>query len=197
MEQKSVELLGRVSKDNRFSRCLVIDGEGNVYGTHSLGTLFRYTPANNKVEDLDVRIPSLMGREYYNALDSAVYEPKTGMIYGAGTADGLIFSFEPQTLRFRSLGKASPEPRVRAMAAGLDGRIFGIAGDADGMGRLFCYDPTRHELAELGIMLAASEVWRRGFEFDAACTGKNGEIYFGENERDGHIFMYFPAPSRL
>lgn len=187
---------GQVSKDAAFSRCLVIDSAGNVFGTHSLGTLFRFSPEKQQVEDLGIRIPSVAGRDFYNQLDSAVYDPLSGLIYAGGTADGVLFSLNPETLEMRSIGKVIAEPRVRAIAAAPDGRIFGVSGYEDGMGHLFCYDPVRHELKDLGIMIAASEVWRRGFEIDAACTGLNGEIYFGENERDGHLFMYFPAPAR-
>jgi hypothetical protein len=196
MESNTVKHIGPVSKDRAFSHCLVIDGKGNVYGTHSLGTLFRYSPVTQTVEDLGVRIPTISGREFYNSLDSAVLDPVSGLIYGAGSADGVLFSLDPETLDIRSLGKACPEPRVRALAIAPDGRLFGVAGNENGMGRLFCLDPARHELVELGIMLAASEVWRRGFEIDAACTGSNGEIYFGENEREGHLFIYFPAPPK-
>lgn len=189
----TVKSFGPVSKDRAFSRCLVMDEEGNVYGTHSLGTLWHYSPEDEQVVDLEVRIPSVAGREFYNALDSAVYEPNTGLIYGAGTADGVLFTFDPETLDVCSLGKVTAEPRVRAITATPDGRVFGISGCEEGMGHLFCYQPLRHELTDLGILFASSEVFRRGFEFDAACCGKNGELYFGEAEREGHLFLYFPS----
>lgn len=187
-----VELFGRVSRDGAFSRMLVADGAGCIYGTSSLGTLFRYSPAIRHVEDLEIRIPTVAGREFYNALDSAVFEPVSGLIYGAGTADGVIFILDPRTLETRALGKVIAEPRVRAMTAALDGTVYGIAGCEEGMGHLFRYDPKKGELRDFGILMAASEVWRRGFEFDAACTGLDGTLYFGESERDSHLFLYFP-----
>lgn len=194
-ETKKVRLVGPVSKDRAFSRTLVLDSAGNVFGTHSLGTLFRYSPDTGHLEDLGTRIPGVAGREFYNQLDSAVYDPVSRLIYGAGTADGVLFSLDPVTLEVRSLGKVIAEPRVRAMVASQDGRIFGVAGCEDGMGHLFCYDRSHHELRDLGIMQTACEVWRRGFEFDAACAGENGELYFGENEWEGHLFLYFPRPA--
>jgi hypothetical protein len=195
-DSRRVRRIGRVSKDGAFSRCLVIDSRGRVFGTHSLGALFRYDPDSGKLEDLGASIPTVAGREMYNAMDSAVWDPVSGLIYGAGTADGVLFSLDPDSLDVRALGKATAAPRVRAMAAGLDGRIYGISGDLDGMGHLFCYDAGRRELRDLGIMFAVSEVWRRGFEFDAACTGANGEIYFGESERESHLYLYFPPIER-
>lgn len=192
VETGKVRHYGRVSKDAAFSRVLVADRAGNIYGTHSLGTLFRYSAAADKVEDLEIRIPTVAGREFYNQLDSAVYEPVSGLIYGAGTADGVLFTLDPATLEVRALGKVIAEPRVRAMTAALDGTVYGIAGCEDGMGHLFQYSRARGELRDLGILMAASEVWRRGFEFDAACTGLDGTLYFGESERDSHLFLYFP-----
>jgi len=191
--EERLELHGAVSKDKAFSRCLVMDGVGHVYGTHSLGTLFRFNIFFRSIEDLGVKIPTVAGREFYNQLDSGVHDPHTRRIYGGGTADGVLFWFDPDTLETRSLGKVIAEPRVRAIATAPDGRIFGVAGCEDGMGHLFVHDPKRCETRDLGLMFAASEIWRRGFEFDAACTGPNGEIYFGESEREGHLFMYFPA----
>lgn len=192
-----VERLGQVSKDAAFSRTLVADAEGYVYGTHSLGTLFRYSPYTRTVEDTGIRIPTVAGRELYNQLDAAVCDERTCIIYGAGTADGVIFSFDTNTMQTRSIGKVIAEPRVRALTLGNDGHLYGIAGCEDGMGHLFRYDTTRSELLDLGIMLAASEVWRRGFEFDAACTGHDGTIYFGESERESHLFLYFPPTPAL
>jgi hypothetical protein len=189
-----VTLHGKVSKDRAFSRFLVTDSSGCVFGTHSLGTLFRFDPGNGKIEDLGVKIPTVAGREFYNQLDTAALNPNDGCIYGGGTADGMLFRLDPSVMDIRCLGKATAEARVRAIACVEDGRVFGISGDPGGMGHLFCYDPHRHELRDLGLLMAASEVWRRGFEFDAACVGLNGEIYFGENEREGHLFMYFPKP---
>lgn len=191
-ETGSVTRLGPVSPDAVFSATLVLDADGNVFGARSFGTLFRYLPEKNQIEDLGIRIPSVAGRQFYNKLDSAVLQSSTGLIYGAGSADGTLFCFDPKTLDIRSLGKATAAPGVRALAAGADGRIYGISGTSDGMGHLFRYDPKRAELLDLGIMLAASEIWRRGFEFCSACTGKDGEIYFGETEWESHLFIYFP-----
>ena len=195
-EAKTVQEYGPVAKDKVFSHTLVPDMAGNVFGATALGTLFRYSPEQDKVVSLQLRIPSVAGREFYNLLDSAILDKESGLIYGAGAADGILFVFDPATLEIRSLGKVTAEPRVRAMSAGHDGRIYGISGCEDGMGHLFRYDPCLHELKDLGLLMAASEVFRHGYEFDAACTGTNGEIYFGESEWESHLFLYFPPYKR-
>ena len=106
--------------------------------------------------------------------------------------DGVIFVFDPEQMTIRSLGKVVAEPRCRAITVGLDGRVYGVVGEAGGMGHLFCYDPLAQELRDLGIPFATSERSWHGYEFDAACTGPNGEIYLGESDRISHLFIYFP-----
>jgi hypothetical protein len=74
---------------------------------------------------------------------------------------------------------------------GLDGCLYGIGGEEDGMGRLFRYDAETHELADLGILRSSEQRMWNGYEFDAAITGLWGEIYFGESDRISHLFSKF------
>lgn len=183
---------GPVDNTNTFSHVLVVDKEGNVYGARSLGELFKYDPEQDTLSPLGVRIPSVAGRHCYNRLDSAVLDEHTGLIYGGGSADGVVFVFDPATVTITALGKVTAEPRIRCMTVGLDGRVYGVAGDRDGMGHLFRYDPETRELADLGIPYSGMDrVWH-GYEFDSACTGEFGEMYLGESDRVSHLFLYFP-----
>ncbi len=187
-----VSVKGRTTEDRNYSHCLVLDRRGNVYGAGPLGQLFRFDPETNEIQTLPLSLPTVAGREFYNRLDSAALDPASGLIYGGGSADGVIFVFDPREMTIRSLGKVTAEPRCRAITVGVDGRVYGMAGEPDGMGHLFCYDPEAHELRDLGTPATASErVWH-GYEFDAACTGPNGEIYLGESDRISHLFIYFP-----
>ncbi len=193
---EAVSVKGPVDETNTFSHVLVVDNEGRVYGAKALGELFRYDPETDCVSPLGVRIPTVAGRSFYNRLDSAALDEDTGLIYGGGSADGYLFVFDPATVTVTALGKVAAEPRVRCMTVGLDGRVYGIAGDHDGMGHLFRYDPQTRELADLGIPYSGMDrVWH-GYEFDAACTGEHGEIYLGESDRVSHLFLYFPPIPR-
>ena len=193
LDTAAVDVVGPINAGKQFSEVLVLDRGGNVYGVGAAGQMFRYDPhTGTGLEHLDVRIPSVAGRDYYNKLDAAVLDPQTGLIYGGGSADGVLFAFDPETGSMHSLGKATAEPRVRAMAVGLDGRLYGMSGEGGGMAHLFCYDPVRHELRDLGIPFAGSQRHWRGYEFDAACTGPWGEIYWGESDRISHLWIYFP-----
>jgi len=181
-----------VDDTGRFSHALVCDRAGNTYGTRSWGELFMYSPALDVLRPLGLFIPSIAGRQMFNQLDAAVLDERSGLIYGGGSADGVLFIFDPSTQRITSLGKAVPAPRVRCLTVGLDGRVFGIGGEREGMGRLFCYDPQTRDLTDLGIPYSGMDrVWH-GYEFDAACTGRFGEIYLGESDRVSHLFIYFP-----
>ena len=201
LEDDTVTTMGQVDDTNTFSQVLVVANDGRVYGAKSLGELFRHDPMTEfgipesdpeLITPLGVRIPSVAGRDYYNRLDSAVLDEETGLIYGGGSADGVVFVFDPCTTTVTALGKVTAEPRIRCMTVGLDGRVYGVAGDRDGMGHLFRYDPETRELKDLGIPYSGMDrVWH-GYEFDAACTGEWGEIYLGESERESHLFMYFP-----
>jgi len=183
---------GTVADNGDYSHLLVADRTGSIYGAGPFGQLFRFDPTADKLDYTSIYLPSVAGREFYNRLDAAALDPTTGLIYGGGSADGVIFVFDPQKQVIRSLGKVTAEPRCRAITVGLDGRVYGIAGEPDGMGHLFCYDPQLHELRDLGIPYATSErVWH-GYEFEAACTGACGEIYLGESDRISHLFIYFP-----
>ena len=192
MTTDEVRIKGRATTDVNYSHILVADRRGNIYGAGPLGRLFRYNAETDEIEQLALSLPTVAGREFYNRMDSAALDPATGLIYGGGSADGVIFVFDPEQMTIRSLGKVVAEPRCRAITVGLDGRVYGVVGEAGGMGHLFCYDPLAQELRDLGIPFATSERSWHGYEFDAACTGPNGEIYLGESDRISHLFIYFP-----
>ena len=192
VREGEVSIKGEVDKGRQFSRVLVTDKEGGVYGAGACGAIFKFDPDADTLTHLPVKLPTVAGRDFYNQLDSAALDERSGLIYGGGSADGVIFVFDPDRQTIRSLGKVTAEPRFRAITVGLDGRVYGVSGDVDGMAHLFCYHPRTHELADLGIPFSASEAFWHGYEFDAACTGPFGEIYLGESERVSHLFIYFP-----
>lgn len=192
LDSGEVAFKGEAAEDRHFSSLLIMDLEGNVFGAGSCGRLFTYSPESDTLTDLGLPIPSVRGRQYYNKWDSAALDPASGLIYGGGSADGVLFELDPRALAMKSLGKVIAEPRVRALTMGLEGRVYGVAGNEGGMAHLFSYDTETHELADLGMLCAAQECFIPGYEFDAGCTGRWGEIYFGESEWLSHLFIYQP-----
>ncbi len=188
---KKVIIKGTVDEVNEFSKKLVMDKEGNVYGAKARGKLFKYDPEKDKMEELGLFIPSLKGRELYNRVDSWALDEESGLIYG-GSIDGILFIFNPCERTITALGKPIDQIRIRALTVGRDGRVFGIAGEAGSCAHLFTYEPLTRELRDLGVPLATVETPWYGYEFGAAATGKDGEIYLGEADRISHLWIYYP-----
>lgn len=93
----------------------------------------------------------------------------------------------------RSAGQ-SPLPRVQALCAVPDGRIFGLCGD--GIGAFFRIEPKAGECVILGAVVATVGVRRYGFEFSCAIPGLDGEIILGEHDRGGHLWLYYPRQTK-
>jgi hypothetical protein len=164
-----------------------------VLTTGAGNRLVRYDPQTDAVAMLEATVPHFPGRGLYARIDSFAFDAVSGLFYIGDKADRLLYTLNPRTLETRLLGKPTDRVRVRALAAARDGRVFGIAGQVGDIAQMFVYEPRTGELRNLGIPLAAVEERRYGFEFDAAVTGPQGQIYFGESERDSRLFIYFPA----
>lgn len=186
---------GKVDEIGEFSKKIVIDNNGIVYGAAGSGQLFRYDPEKGVIEHMDVFAPCLKGREIYNQVDCWAVDENTNIIYG-GTVDGLLFIFHPWERKVICLGKPIDQMRICALTVGKDGRVFGIGGEPGKCCHLFTYDPEEKHLRDLGVLLATVETPWYGYEFEAGVTGKDGEIYFGESDRISHLFIYFPPINR-
>ena len=177
------------------SQALVCDQLGNVYGSMGEGRLFRYRMGDKQFEPLQASISCNQGREHLNALSAAVWAPD-GVIYAGSTVDGMFFSLhvDPYSgaVQSRAIGKPTWSGYIRALTAGRNGMIYGIAGRDDVMSRLFSYDPSINELRDLGILKASILRPWVGHRFDAMATGVDGEIYLGELDRISHLFSYHP-----
>ncbi len=193
IERKEVEVLGPVDDHGLFSRTLVVTRNGDVYGTGALGALWCLTTYSHAPRKLSLRIPSVAGREMRNQADSFALDPRTGLIYGGGTADGVLFVIDPQKYTVRSLGKPTCYRGARGLAVTNDGRLFGMSGRRGDIAHLFCYDPRTPELRDLGLVASVLEERAFGYEFSCAVAGRDGQIFFGEHDRGGHLWLYCPA----
>lgn len=189
--KNKVKKIGEVDQRG-FSSVLVLDGKNNLYGAGFEGHLFRYTPGAKKIEFIDAIMPTFAGRQVFDQIDSLTYDAASGLLYGGGRLNGTLFSFHPETLEIKFLGKPTLFNRMKCITAGNDGRIYGITGDKGDMAHLFCYNPAKGDLADLGVPLATMEARWYGYEFDCMLTGNDGEIYLGQSERVSYLFTYFP-----
>jgi len=188
-----VETVQPVDEHGLFSHAICVGPEGKVYGTATEGRLWSFDPVSVSFAMVGAMIPTLAGRARRNQADSFAVDAERGAIYGGGTADGVLFSFEPATGTVRALGKATGFPGIRACAVTRDGRLFGFSGRDGDLGHLFCYNPDTHELKDLGLACAMVGERVYGYQFSCSVVGRDGQVFFGEHDRGGHVWTYWPA----
>jgi hypothetical protein len=193
VEGKDLKVIGPVDDHGLFSRTLVVGHDGAVYGTAALGELWRFGTNTCGLGKLGLCIPSVASRAVRNQADSLALDPRSGLIYGGGTADGVLFVFDPRARTVRSLGKPNCNRGVKGMAVTNDGRVFGMTGRSGEIAHLFCIEPATHEVKDLGLVASVLESRRFGYEFTCGVANQDGHIFFGEHDRGGHVWLYCPA----
>jgi hypothetical protein len=154
-----------------------------VFGQDDGAHLWRFDSANKKIKRGAVELPNGTWTEPLRW----ARDRQSGMLFTADAA-GQLFSFDG-VRSFHALGRTHLAP-VGPMAATPDGRLFGFCGDE--MANLFCCDITSGRISNLGVAASVLEKRRYGYQFGDAVTGRDGEIIFGENDNDGHMWLYFP-----
>ncbi len=189
LSSRKPERLGVVDKSGDYSRLLVISEEGMVYGLRSRGEIYRFSPGRGCIEGLGTALSEEDETSFI--AESMVLDRVRGKIF-IGARSGVLFSFDLGTQRLEKLGTASRRERIRTLTVVNDGRVFGVAGNPGGLGKLFVYEPDAKRVRVLGIPRATVQRFWHGYEFDASCTGRDGEIYLGESDRISHLFIYHP-----
>jgi hypothetical protein len=173
-----VTVVGEISGRGRLGM-----GSSGVFGQDSGARLWHFDPAAGKLRRAAVDLPE---GEWTAGLGWARGDDRGQLL----TADdfGRLFSFD-ENKGFRPAGKAHLAP-VGAMAVIPDGRLFGFCGTE--IANLFCCDPSSGSVTNLGVAAAVFEKRRYGYQFSDAVIGRDGEIVFGEDDNDGHLWVYFP-----
>ncbi|MFH1743419.1 MAG: hypothetical protein ABIH23_30820 [bacterium] len=184
LEHPQVNVVAEISGRGRVA----LGPKGCVYGMDDGDTLWCFDPMGEQFSRSAVPLPEgdWDGLSHQWAMDTG-----RGILYVADAA-GRLFSFDAVKGFSRSLGQVIAAP-VYAMAVTFDGRLFGICGE--GIGRLFCYRPKCGELTDLGVPVSVIERRRYGYSFADAVVGRDGEIIFGEDDNQGHLWLYFPRIS--
>ena len=160
-----------------------------VFGQDDGARLWHFDLASGKIRRAAVDLPE---GEWSAALRWSRGGPTDQLI--TADAAGHLFSFD-ENKGFRSLGKAHLAP-VGPMAMTPDGRLFGFCGAE--MANLFCCDTISGNVSNLGVAASILEQRRYGYQFGDAVTGRDGEIFFGEDDNSGHLWLYFPKnPSTI
>ena len=103
---------------------------------------------------------------------------------------GRLFTFHPDR-GFSYVVAQLPLNPPGPMAVTNDGRLFGFCGHD--LATMFAYTPQTASIADLGKAVSVIHRRRYGFQFADAVTGRDGQIFFAENDNFGHLWIYFPA----
>ena len=181
MEAAKVQVVGEVPGSGR----LAVSSKGSIVGLDGPGLLWQYDPRTQTLHREAFKLPN---GTWGKAPLVWARDGRRGLLYTAD-GNGHLFSFDEERGFSASLGKTRLAP-VGPMAVTFDGRLFGFCGRE--MARMFCYDPGRGEIANLGAAVSVFERRRYGYVFGDAVTGRDGEIIFGEDDDFGHLWLYFP-----
>lgn len=178
-------------------RALYCDpASGFVYTSGDNGWFVRFDPGAGRFEATNMRLPG----EYWEALKSIDYpvvesfvRDSAGVLY-AGTTDGMLLRLDLAAQRTQVLGKPRLHRRVRAMAAGLDDRIYMVCGETDMVSKLYRYDAAGG-FRDLGTMAVDRSPYyaKRAYRIDAIAVGPDGTVFLGESERRGKLYLYTPG----
>jgi len=182
LELKTSEL-STIAELNGAGR-LVVGSRGGVFGPDEGQTLWRYDTRTSEWARRAVKLPA---GDWSRPLNWA-RSPLRGRNYLAD-AGGRLFAFDEKTGFSDPLGN-TPHTAVGPMAVTFDGRVFGFSGE--GIAKLFCFDPRKKIVTELGAAVSTIQRRRYGYVFGDAVTGRDGQILFGEDDDLGHIWLYFP-----
>lgn len=129
----------------------------------------------------------------FATLPVATTAPGLGAELIVADATGHLFAVNLGNGQVALLAHASL-PQVACLAAIPDGRIYGCCG----LDLMRFFKITRSRTAppayqDLGVACATIANNRYGLTFACAATGPHGEIFLGEDDRNGHLWTYFPA----
>jgi len=186
LKSLKVKIHAEINSVSSSSQRIVAGMDGMIYGVDSSGSIWRFDPLSEKLKISVAHIPSAYGNDGFIWAKDMV----SGMFYVVSATDGVLFSYNSTTGNVSELGRPPFTP-VSCIAVTHDGRLFGICGKE--IQRLFSYSPHTGKVVDLGIPVSVIANRRYGYEFADAVVGKNGEIYFGECDRGGHLWVYFPS----
>lgn len=171
---------------------------GMIYTSGDNGWLVRFDPGAGKFSLTTMRLPG----EYWESLRSMDYPVIEGFARDAkgslfaGTNDGVLVRIDLNSQKLRALGKPRVQRRMRAISAGLDGKIYMLCGETDMMCKLYSYDPEGEGgFHDLGILAVDRSPYyaKRAYRFDAMAVGVDGTLFIGESDRRGKLFLHLPV----
>jgi len=181
------------------TRTVAYLSDGRAYTFDDKGYLLRYDPEEKRIEKLGLRVPNGGHEADLISVFALCTDPARGRLYGLSTLldqgekmvrlGGYLFEYVAGSRgegRLRDLGRGgvveetstSESELYHAITYGKDGKVYYIAPVKGKPAHLICYDPKKSEKRDCGEMWSGIEgVY--AFAVFAACTGKDGRLYFG------------------
>ena len=75
---------------------------------------------------------------------------------------------------------------------GEDGVVYGVTGKGKDIAHLVSYNPRKAEWSDLGVPHSFGACPWMGYHAAAMAAGEEGQIYIGEKDSFGHLFIYHP-----
>jgi hypothetical protein len=182
LNSSKIEVVGEIAGNGR----LAVASRGSIVGYDGAGYLWSYDVGSRTLRPKAVTLPAGHWGRTLPLIWTRSH--RHGLLYTADN-EGNLFSFD-ETKGFSSALGKTPLAPVGPMAMTLDGRVFGFCGTE--MAKMFSYHPVRREVRDLGVAVSVIERRRYGYMFSDAVIGPGGEIYFGEEDNLGHLWLYFP-----
>jgi len=184
---------------------IVLDDDGNVWGSWNATRawqsdpgpdqhrLFRYVPANGRIEYLDKGLPRTDGSCGY-VKPEGFFNFHTGELFVSG-GNGALYRLNPRTadaeFLFQAVGDQGRGRRSRlaSLRTGPDGSAYGVTG-RDGECELLRFDPQTGAWKLLGP-LRETGTGIPAWQIHDICITPDGVIYAGENDhpqRSGYLW---------
>ena len=179
--ESQVNLVAEVPAQGR----IVLGSKGGIFGKDGPSHLWRYDPHSRQLQRQAVKLPK---GDWDKAPFSWARDSRNGLAF-VFDSNGDLFSFDEEKGFAGPLARTMLTP-VGPAAVTSDGRLFGFCGAE--MAKMFCFHPGTRQLTNLGVAVSVLERRRYGYMFGDAATGRDGQIFLGEDDDLGHLWIYFP-----
>jgi len=182
IDNKPGKLFHTEDLQTRAETKILLASDNNIYGVDSKAGLWRFDP-----DTFNLKKDICAFNRGNSPVTMCTLHSNPAILVGI---DDELFKVEPCSGRNVSLGKVMAGP-ITTMAATFDSRVFGTAGKE--IERMFAYNTTSGSINDIGVCVSIFGTRRYGYNFREAVTGSQGEIFFGEHDCGGHLWVYFPS----
>jgi hypothetical protein len=185
-----------IKPSSYLSKSLILDNQGLVYGSMPVNSLFCFNPKDKTFQIIKNCLPEVWGRNVLGQVESWAKSGE-GKIYGGNAGDGQLFELDPATKKVKNLGKPAMMSRLRGLAYGRDGKLYGITGALPGYSHLFSYSEEVgfHDYGNPEFKMAIEGIddginWR-GFQLGTIASSEDGKyIVLGEDEALSQLLIF-------